>query len=273
MLTCRDGQPVTRLGLGGLPDQDPACVRAAYDAGVNYFFFYGQSQQPFIEEIPRLAAESRDQICIATGSGSRTVAGLRVDRDTLAQLAGVDRFDVFFAEYLHPGDDPETVFGPDGLLDELRHWKDEGTIRYVGATAHDRSLARRLAEDPRVDVLMHRYNMAHRKAEAEVFPAAVASGTPIVAFTATRWATLLSPPADWQGPAATASDCYRYCLSHEAVALVLMAPKQVEELSENLAVFSAGPLEPAPLRQWEAYGRAIYEQGGAGAGEFETRWP
>ena len=33
-------------------------------------------------------------------------------------------------------------------------------------------LARRLAADARVDVLMHRFNMAHRKAAREVFPAA-----------------------------------------------------------------------------------------------------
>ena len=56
------------------------------------------------------------------------------------------------------------MFGKNGVLDELRQWKTGGLIRFVGATAHDRSLARRLAADPRVDVLMHRFNMAHRKA-------------------------------------------------------------------------------------------------------------
>jgi aryl-alcohol dehydrogenase-like predicted oxidoreductase len=64
------------------------------------------------------------------------------------------------------------MFGKNGLLDELRQWKEKGWVRFVGATAHDRSLARRLAADPRVDVLMHRFNMAHRKAAREVFPAA-----------------------------------------------------------------------------------------------------
>src|SRR5438046_6548852 len=84
---------------------------------------------------------------------------------------------------------------------------------------------RRLAADLRVDVLMHRFNMAHRKAAREVFPAAAKARTPIVAFTATRWGTLLEPHADWPGRPPTASDGYRYCLAHRPVLVVLTAPR------------------------------------------------
>jgi aryl-alcohol dehydrogenase-like predicted oxidoreductase len=64
------------------------------------------------------------------------------------------------------------MFGKDGVLDELRWWKESGWVRFVGATTHDRSLAMRLAADPRIDVLMHRFNLANRKTAQEVFPAA-----------------------------------------------------------------------------------------------------
>jgi aryl-alcohol dehydrogenase-like predicted oxidoreductase len=97
------------------------------------------------------------------------------------------------------------IFGKNGVLDELWQWKESGWVRFVGATAHDRPLAKRLAADPRVDVLMHRFNMAHRKAAHEVFPAAAKARTPIVAFTATRWGTLLEPYAD--RPWATLAFC------------------------------------------------------------------
>src|SRR5205807_4881615 len=126
-------------------------------------------------------------------------------RRKLAALLGIDRIDVFFIEYVHPGDNPDVMFGKNGVLDELRQRKESGHLRFVGATAHDRPLARRLASDPRVDVLMHRFNLAHRKAAREVFPAAAKARTPIVAFTATRWDTLLEPHADWPGPPPTAS--------------------------------------------------------------------
>src|SRR5205814_5797162 len=136
------------------PKQDPRCVRRAFAGGINYFFFYGPGNTMFIEELAALVARKREHIIVATGSGSRRVAGLRAARRKLTALLGTALIDVFFIEYVHPGDDPDVIFGQGGVLDELCRWKEGGWVRYVGATAHDRPLARRLAADPRVDVLM-----------------------------------------------------------------------------------------------------------------------
>src|SRR5262249_35378120 len=143
-------------------------------------------------------------------------------------------------------------------------------VRFVGATAHDRSLARRLAADPRVDVLMHRFNMAHRKAAQGVFPAAAKARTPIVAFTATRWGTLLEPHAAWPGSPPTASDGYRYCLAHPSVRVVLPSPRSLAELEQNLDVLELPPMSKEERGQWERFGDLVY---GAGKGAFETSWP
>src|SRR5262245_44737944 len=171
-LTSLNGTPASCLGLAAGPKQDPRCVRRAFAGGINYFFFYGPGHTPFIQELAALLPRKREQIVLATGSGSRRVAGLRAARRKLAALLGIGLIDVFFIEYVYPGDNADVMFGKNGVLDELWHWKQSGWVRFVGATAHDRSLARRLAADPRVDVLMHRFNMAHRKAAREVFPAA-----------------------------------------------------------------------------------------------------
>jgi aryl-alcohol dehydrogenase-like predicted oxidoreductase len=178
--------------------------------------------------------------------------------------------DVFFIEYVHPGDSPDVIFGKNGVLDELWQWKECGWVRFVGATAHDRSLARRLAADPRADVLMHRFNMAHRKAAHEVFPTAAKARTPIVAFTATRWGTLLAPHAGWPGLPPTASDCYRYSLAHPSVQVVLTAPRSLAELKENLDVLELPPMSKQERGQWQRFGDLVYR---AGKGAFETSWP
>jgi aryl-alcohol dehydrogenase-like predicted oxidoreductase len=162
------------------------------------------------------------------------------------------------------------MFGKNGVLDELRQWKESGWVRFVGATAHDRSLARRLAADPRVDVLMHRFSMAHRKAAHEVFPAAAKARTPVVAFTATRWGTLLEPCAGWPGPPPTASDCYRYCLSQPSVRVVLTAPRSLAELEQNLDVLALPPMSKQERGQWQRFGDLVH---GAGKGAFEALWP
>ncbi|HLN27869.1 MAG TPA: aldo/keto reductase [Gemmataceae bacterium] len=269
-LTTLDGTPASCLGLAAGPKQDPRCVRRAFARGINYFFFYGPGNTSFIEELASLVPRKREQIIVATGSGSRRVAGLRAARRKLTALLGIELIDVFFIEYVHPGDNPDVMFGKNGVLGELRQWKESGLVRFVGATAHDRSLARRLAADPRVDVLMHRFNMAHRKAAHEVFPAAAKARTPIVAFTATRWGTLLKPYADWPGPPPTASDCYRYCLSQPSVHVVLTAPRSLAELEQNLDVLELPPMSKQKRDQWQRFGDLVY---GAGKGAFETSWP
>ena len=144
-LTTLDGTPASCLGLAAGPKHIPRCVSRAFTGGINYFFFYGPGNKSFIEELAALVRRKREQVIVATGSGSRRVEGLRAARRKLTALLGIESIDVFFIEYVHPGDNPEVMFGKNGVLDELRQWKESGWVRFVGATAHDRSLAKRLA--------------------------------------------------------------------------------------------------------------------------------
>ena len=61
--------------------------------------------------------------------------GLQTARRKILSALGMEQIDIFFAEYVNPGDDPQVIFGNGGALDELQQWKAEGRIRYVGASA------------------------------------------------------------------------------------------------------------------------------------------
>lgn len=270
VLTTIGGEPATRLGLAACPDQQPACVRAAYRGGINYFFFYSPSYQAFIQGLKPLLRQAREHLLVATGSRARSRQGLERVRRALCTQLGVETLDVFFAEYVSPADDDAAIFAPGGVLDILGEWRAAGLIRYAGATTHDRALARRLVESGRVDVLMQRFNMAHRKAEDAVFPAARRANIPVVAFTATRWRTLLAGHPEWATPPPSAADCYRYCLAQPAVRTVLSAPSTPAQTRENLEVLGAGRLGRRQIRAWNAYGDLVH---GDGRGRFETRWP
>jgi predicted aldo/keto reductase-like oxidoreductase len=267
------GKPACPLALAAYPEQDPRCVEKGFHSGTNLFFFYNLGLKPFVEALKTLADKHREDIILASGSGSRSTGGLRAIRRKLVASLGTEVIDMFFAEYLHPGESSEAIFDSGGVLDELLRWKSKGYVRFVGATTHDRTIARRLANDPRVDLLMHRFNMAHRKAAAEVFPSAVATQTPVVAFTATRWGTLLKPNAGWSEKPPTAADCYRYCLAEPAVEIVLTAPKSIRELDENLAALQLPSMTANTRRHWERFGDIVYESGGGSADAYEARWP
>ena len=263
-------QPVQPLGLAGNPNMEEGCVTAAYDAGVNYYFFYNQSYPILIDELKSVLRDNRESIIVATGSESRNLKTLNSYLDQVRRQLEVEAVDVFYVEYVSPGDDMAALLGAGGVFDELHRWKAEGFIRYVGATSHNRPMAVELVESGRIDVLMHRYNMAHRGAEEQVLPAALNAGVPVVAFTCTRWGSLLTGHQDWDGPVPTAADCYRYVLHHPAVHIALTAPTTPAQLEENLSALKGTEQPSQSLPLWEAYGKLIY---GDGTDAFETQWP
>lgn len=263
-------QPVQPLGLAGNPNMEEGCVTAAYDAGINYYFFYNQSYPTLIKELKSVLRDNREAIVVATGSESRNIKTLNSYLDQVRRQLEVNAVDVFYAEYISPEDDMETLLGAGGVFDELHRWKAEGLIRYVGATSHNRPMAVELIESGCIDVLMHRYNMAHRGAEEQVLPAALNAGVPVVAFTCTRWGSLLTGHQDWDGLVPTAADCYQYVLHHPAVHIALTAPTTPAQLEENLSALKGTEQPSQSLPLWKAYGKLIY---GDGTDAFETQWP
>jgi aryl-alcohol dehydrogenase-like predicted oxidoreductase len=215
-------------------------------------------------------SKRREEVLVASGSGARTATGLVTARRKIVSALGGANLDLFYAEYVMPQENQQPLFAEGGVFDVLTEWKSQGTIRYVGATTHDRGIARQILQHNRVDVLMHRFNMAHRKAAGEVFPTALKRQIPVVAFTATRWRTLLKPHPDWPGTPPTAADCYRYCLAQPAIQIVLTAPQSVAELEENLEVLKSRTMSPSRRAHCEQFGDIVR---GAGADRFETRWP
>lgn len=265
-IVTQKGQPSSILGLAGNQSMEISCVRAAFEAGVNYFFFYNLSFNNLLDGLKPLLSARREELVVATGSENRDRRGLSQYLDEVRRHLNIDVVDVFFAEYISPTDDLGQV---KSVLEELHIWKEKGLIRYVGATVHNRPLALELIEAGACDVLMHRYNMAHRGAEEKVLPAARQAGIPVIAFTCTRWGSLLSARPDWQGKVPRAADCYRYALRHPAVRLALTAPQTRTQLESNLRVLQAPRLTHHEVVLWQEYGTLVY---GSGQDAFETEW-
>lgn len=262
------GKPASILGLAEQGSLESGCVDLAWQAGINYFFAYGMSSDsPLLRDLRPLLKQHRESVIVATGSEQREIPQWQAYLEQVRQTLAIETVDILFVEYVSPTDDWQQV---QGLLNQLYDWKAEGRIRYAGVTTHNRAIARQLVQDTRCDILMHRYNMAHRKAEASVFPAAVTAGIPVVAFTSTRWGTLLEEQPDWPGEPPTAADCYRFGLSQPAIRLALTAPQTRGELEANLAVLEAPRMSGHEITHWQTFGDRVY---GTGQDTFETRWP
>ena len=134
-------------------------------------------------------------------------------------------------------------------------------MRAIGFSSHKRKLAAALAREFDPDVLMIRYSAAHRGAEEDVFPALPRGDKRpgICAYTATRWATLLDPKRTPTGePVPRAEHCYRFCLSHPEVDMVLCGPANTQHVEEACTALAKGPLDEEELVWMRRVGDHVY---------------
>ena len=107
-----------------------------------------------------------------------------------------DYIDVLTFYYVEKEAEWRSLIAPGGACEYCRAAKQDGIIRSLGITSHQRPLAAEIARGGLVDALMIRYNAAHRGAEREIFPVTDAIGMPVIAYTALRWGALLQPTPD-----------------------------------------------------------------------------
>jgi aryl-alcohol dehydrogenase-like predicted oxidoreductase len=252
----RTGIPVHRLGLSASYLPGRAAIHEAVDAGLNYFFLYGFDFQ-MVRALREIMKTGRERYVVATGPYNLIWGHTDVRRTLERRLRqlGTDYVDVFlFLGVMKPGQLPPRV------LDDLRRLREEGRVRAVGLSTHDRALAGRLAADGAVDVLMVRYNAAHRGAETDIFPHLARHDPGVVAYTATRWTALLRRTRGWprEGRVPTAGECYRFVLSSPHVDVCMTAPRSLRELEENLAALARGPLDADDMAFLRQFGDAVY---------------
>lgn len=245
---------VHRLGLATTYGLDEAGVRAALDAGVNYFFYTNLKSGAMRGPLQEVLKRDRDRYVVASIASLGFLGGsVRRGAEKVLKALGVDYLDVYKLGWLGVAS-----AWTDGVVRELTHLRESGKVRAIGISIHDRERAGRLATDSPLDLFMIRYNAAHPGAERDIFPHLEKRHPAVVAYTATSWRKLLSRPKGWTGPVMTAGDCYRFCLSSPHVDLALTAPTSGAQLAENLAALAKGPLSPDEDRWMRDFGKAVH---------------
>lgn len=248
------GKPVHRLGLALSFGIDEKGVREAADAGINYFLWTQMRTGAGTPGLRDVLKRDREGNVVCAGPTLGYFPGaIRKGCEKALRKLGVEYLDVFQLYWLGVGS-----AWTESTISELLALKEEGKVRAIGVSIHDRERAGRLAADSPLDMLMLRYNAAHPGAERDVFPHLPGKKRAVVAYTATSWRKLLSAPSGWTGPVPTAADCYRFCLSSAHVDVVLSGPASAEQLRENLKGLSKGPLTPEEDAWMRAFGREVH---------------
>lgn len=229
---------VCRLGLAtrGGSHLRPADVEHALARGVNYLNWCGRPDGLSLA-LAGLGA-ARKQVVVAVQFQARDRAEAAREFDWILRELASDYLDVATLYYVESEREWRQLSARGGVLEYLEEQKRLGRLRLIGLTSHQRKLAASWARSGRLDLLMIRYNAAHRGAEEDVFPVVSDLGIPVVTYTALRWKALLratpEDPPGFQPP--PAAEWYRFCLAHPAVSVTLAAPSNRRELDEVLAL-------------------------------------
>ena len=253
------GISVHRLGLSATHWPGVKTIHRALDAGINYFFAYGFDRQ-MVRTLREVFKADRERLVLSTGAYNLLVGHLNIRRTLEKRLRQfrTDYIDVFlFLGVMKAKQFPERV------KDELRQLREEGKVRHVGLSCHDRKFVGALADEDAIDVAMMRYNAAHRRAEQDIFPFLERHNPGVVSYTATRWRYLIKRPRGWpkDGRIPTAGECYRFVLSNPHVHVCLTAPSNIKQLEENIAELGQGPLSDQDMKFMKEFGDVVHHAG------------
>lgn len=250
----RIGKRVFRLGLAGNYGIDEAGIDwALTETEINYLFWTPRMGRA-TPAVRRALKRDRERFVVATGpTFAYSGRGLRRFVERALRVLDTDYLDVLQMHWVGI-----TARWNDGTTGEMERLRDEGKVRGLGISIHNRKRAGRLAVDSPLDLLMVRYNAAHPGAEQDIFPRVEPNRRAIVAYTATSWRRLLKRPRGWDGKVPDAGTCYRFCLTNPAVSVVLTGPKTRNQLVENLESVRRGPLDADELKWMREFGSFVH---------------
>lgn len=252
------GLKVFRLGLSASYRPGKQTIYKALDEGINFFFCYGFDNQ-MIRVLREAIKSRREDYVIATGAYNLLWGhpNLRRTLEKRLRQLDTDYLDLFlFLGVTQPQQFPEKE------REEFYRFREEGKVRGIGLSCHHRKFLGELAANGDIDVMMARYNAAHRGAEQEIFPYLSPHHPGVISYTATRWTYLLRPSRGWprDGRIPTAGMCYRFVLSNPNVDVCLTAPSNLKQFEANLEEVRRGRLSEVDLEFMRQFGDAVHAQ-------------
>jgi predicted aldo/keto reductase-like oxidoreductase len=253
----KTGLQAGRLGISSSYGAPAEAFEEAFDRGCNYFswgtFIKGRSSQMKRAIRNVLGRAQRDDLIISMFSYAHNSFLTEILFRKGLKALGIGYADVLVLGYFPKRPNQK-------LIDGAMRLKEQGLVRFIGLSSHNRRLFPQLRREDIFDIFHIRYNAAHRGAETETFPFLEQDNRPgVVSFTATRWGRLLNPKKMPSGERpTTAVDCYRFVLTNPSVDVCMMGAKNLGQMRENLETLRHGPMTEDELNRMRRIGNSVH---------------
>ena len=267
----RTGEKLSIIGLGGVvvmktsAAQAAAHVRAAVEAGVNYFDVapsYGDAE----DMLGPALQPYREGVFLACKTQKRTRKEALDELETSLRKLRTDRLDLYQHHAVTTKADVETIFGPGGAMEAFAEARKSGKVRFLGFSAHSVEAAMALMDGYDFDTILFPVNFATWHAGSfgpQVLARAQEKGMGILCLKAMargpwpegaekRYAKCWYEPLDTEAEAAMG---LRFALSHPVTAAIPPGDEGLFRMALRLgAAFE--PLSTAEAEAMKAKGQA-----------------
>lgn len=162
----RTGEKISVIGFPGLAmihgdlEEGNAAVKAAYEAGVNYFdvapaYGNGKAEVRLGEALQQV---DRDRIFLANKTKMRDAKGCELELNRSLDRLKTDRFDLYQLHHLRKPEEVEQALGPGGAMETILKAREAGKVRFIGFSAHTTKAALLALEKFPFDTVMFPIN-------------------------------------------------------------------------------------------------------------------
>jgi aryl-alcohol dehydrogenase-like predicted oxidoreductase len=267
----KTGEKLSIIGFGGIvvtsatSDEAAARVRAAVEAGVNYFDVapsYGNAEDMLG---PALEPHRRD-VFLACKTQGRTRDAANAELETSLRKMRTDHFDLYQHHAVTKKADVEAILGPGGAMEAFEAAKKAGKVRFLGFSAHSVEAAMALMDGYAFDSLLFPVNYATWHAGGfgpQVLARAREKGMGILCLKAMAKAPLERGAEKryakcWYEPfdePRAAEQALRFTLSHPVTAAIPPGDEGIFSMALKLAA-GLEPMSPAEAEAIKAKGLA-----------------
>lgn len=261
-------------------------IQKAVDNGITLFDFLF-NEITYIKNIAQAIKGKRDKIILQTHLGTgekegkpkrdRNVKHSREYFERILNLFDTDFIDVINIQYIRKSE-YETVVGKNGLLNLANQLKEEGKARYIGASTHNISIGKKLAEIETIDSIMFPINIANHFLEGrkEFLETCEQNNVAVIAIKPFLGGKLFEKDqtiyvAKYQSGGISKrkkipknispAQCLHYCLSQTAISTVIPGVSSLQEIEQILKYNKISEKEKDFIPFFKAYHGKSFEGG------------
>ena len=197
----KSGLKISELGFGGIPiirlstDEAVKVIRRAYERGIT-FYDTANAYRDSEEKIGRAFDGMRGKVIIATKTIQRDAQNASKQLENSLRMLRTDYIDLYQLHQIAQENDWSAVTAPGGALEAVLKAREEGKVRWIGATSHNLTMAVKLVKTGLFSSIQFPFNFIEDAAKDELHAAARESGMGILAmkpFAGGMMTTPISP--------------------------------------------------------------------------------